>query len=70
VTILGYNEGDNPGDKSAVNKMQAQGLSHEESRKMIKTAASKPKTFTTEESEGRKAVTVNGTYCGATVDLI
>jgi hypothetical protein len=38
VTLSGSYEGDNVGEKSAVNKMQAQGLSREESRKWIKAA--------------------------------
>jgi hypothetical protein len=71
VTLSGSDEGDNVGEKSAVNKMQTQGLSRQESRKRIKAAATtKPKTFTTEDAAGRKAVVVNGTRRVASVDAI
>jgi hypothetical protein len=43
VTLSGSDEGDNVGEKLVVNKMQAQGLSREESRKWIKAATTKPK---------------------------
>jgi hypothetical protein len=57
--------------KSAVNKMQAQGLSRGESRKRIKAAATtKPKTFTTENAAGRKAVVANGTRRVASGDAV
>jgi hypothetical protein len=71
VTLSGSDEGDNVGEKSAVIKMQAQGLSREESMKWIKAAATtKPKTFTTEDAAGRKAVVANGTRRVASVDAV
>jgi hypothetical protein len=69
VTLPVSDEGDDVGEKSPVNKMQSQGLSHEESRKRIK-AASKPKTFTMEDAAGWKAVVTNGTCRGASVEFI
>jgi hypothetical protein len=54
-----------------VNKMKAQGLSREESRKRIKAAATtKPKTFKTEDAAGRKAVVPNRTRRVASVDAV
>jgi hypothetical protein len=70
VTLPGSDEGDNVGEKSVVNKMQAQGLSREESRKQIKSATIKPKTFTTEDAAGRKAVVANGSRCGVSVEAV
>jgi hypothetical protein len=71
VTLSGSDEGDNVGEKSVVNKMQAQCLSCEQSRKRIKSAATtKPKTFTTEDAAGRKAVVANGTRRVASVDAV
>jgi hypothetical protein len=70
VTLSVSDEGDNVGEKSAVNKIQAQGLSREESRKCIKAATTKPKTFTTEDAAGRKAVVANGSHRGASVEAV
>jgi hypothetical protein len=50
--------------------MQAQGLYCEELRKRIKAATTKPKTFTTEDSAGRKAVVANGSRRGASVQAV
>jgi hypothetical protein len=50
-----------------VNKMQAQGLYREESRKRIKAATTKPKTFTMEDAAGQRAVVANGSCRGASV---
>jgi hypothetical protein len=69
MTLSVSDEGDNVGEKSAVNKMQSQGLNREESRKRIK-AATKPKTFTMEDAAGWKAVVANGTRRGASVETV
>jgi hypothetical protein len=53
-----------------VNKMQPQGLSREESRKRIKAATTKPKTFTTEDDAGRRAVVANVSRHGASVEAV
>jgi hypothetical protein len=51
--------------------MQAQCLSRDESRKRIKAAATtKPKTFTTEDTAGRKLVVANGTRRVGSVDAV
>jgi hypothetical protein len=50
--------------------MQAQGLSREQSRKQIKAATTKPKTFTTDDAAGRKWVVANGSRRGALVKAV
>jgi hypothetical protein len=50
--------------------MQAQGLSRGESRNRIKSVTTKPKTFTTEDAAGRKAVIANGSIRGASVEAV
>jgi hypothetical protein len=50
--------------------MQAQCLSREESRKRIKAANTKPKTFTTEGAAGGKSVVANGSRRGASVEAV
>jgi hypothetical protein len=70
VTLSRLDEGDNAGEKSVVNKMQAQGLSSEESRKRVKSATTKPKTFITEDAAGRKAVVANESRRVASVEAI
>jgi hypothetical protein len=50
VTLSGTEEGDDDGSKSAVNKIQAQGMSREESRKWIKGESSKLKAFMMEDA--------------------
>jgi hypothetical protein len=70
ATLSVSDEGGNVGEKSAVNKMQAQCLSREESRKRITAATAKPNISTTEDASGRKAVFPNGTRRVASVDAV
>jgi hypothetical protein len=70
VTLSGSDEGENVVEKSAVNKMQAQGLSREESSKWIKTATTKPKTFMTEDADCRTSVVANGSRREASVEAV
>jgi hypothetical protein len=70
VTLSGSDEGENVGEKSALNKMQAQCLSREESRKRIKSATTNPKNFTTEDAALRKAVVANESRRGASVESV
>jgi hypothetical protein len=70
VTLSGLDEGNIDGEKLYVNKMQAQCMSCEESRKWIKASSSKPKTLTMDDAVGWKAVVANGTRRVVSVDLI
>jgi hypothetical protein len=70
VTLSGSGKGDNVGEKSAVNNMQAQGLTREESRKLIKAATTKPNNFTTKDAASRKAFVANGSRRGASLEVV